>query len=44
MRIYLHGDYVMLHTVAEASAAVYLLSIRHHRQLSFDFAGLWSRG
>ncbi|WP_279361962.1 type II toxin-antitoxin system RelE/ParE family toxin [Xanthomonas sacchari] len=34
LRIYLHGDYVMLYTVAEASAAVYLLSIRHHRQLS----------
>jgi hypothetical protein len=23
------------------SAAVYLLSIRRHRQLSFDFARLW---
>lgn len=44
LRIYLHGDYVMLYTAAEASATVYLLSIRHHRQLSFDFAGLWSRG
>ncbi len=44
LRIYLHGDYVMLYTVAEASTTVYLLSIRHHRQLSFDFAGLWNRG
>ncbi|UYC12337.1 type II toxin-antitoxin system RelE/ParE family toxin [Xanthomonas sp. CFBP 8445] len=44
LRIYLHGDYVMLYTVAEASPTVYLLSIRHHRQLSFDFAGLWSHG
>ncbi|MDP2352019.1 MAG: hypothetical protein Q8N75_05560 [Pseudomonadota bacterium] len=24
-----------------AGATVYLLSIRHHRQLSFDFARLW---
>ncbi|WOS41022.1 type II toxin-antitoxin system RelE/ParE family toxin [Xanthomonas rydalmerensis] len=44
LRIYLHGDYVMLYTAVEASATVYLLSIRHHRQLSFDFAGLWNRG
>ncbi|UYK80876.1 type II toxin-antitoxin system RelE/ParE family toxin [Xanthomonas sacchari] len=41
--IYLHGNYVMLYTAVEASATVYLLSIRHHRQLSLDFAGLWSR-
>ncbi len=43
LRIYLHGDYVMLYTVAEESSTVYLLSIRHYRQLSFDFAGLWGR-
>ena len=49
LREYLHGDYLMLYTVvdadadadAQADAAVYLLSIRHHRQLSFDFARLW---
>lgn len=45
LREYLHGDYLMLYTVLDpspqASAAVYLLSIRHHRQLSFDFARLW---
>jgi len=45
LREYLHGDYLMLCTVMEASAgpksSVYLLSIRHHRQLSFDFARLW---
>ena len=45
LREYLHGDYLMLHTVVDASPeakpAVYLLSIRHHRQLSFDFARLW---
>jgi hypothetical protein len=31
----------MLYTVVDANTTVYLLSIRHHRQLSFDFAGLW---
>jgi hypothetical protein len=45
LREYLHGDYLMLYTVVDASpganACVYLLSIRHHRQLSFDFARLW---
>lgn len=45
LREYLHGDYLMLYTLVDASpqttACVYLLSIRHHRQLSFDFARLW---
>ena len=45
LREYLHGNYLMLYTVVEASpaanACVYLLSIRHHRQLSFDFARHW---
>jgi ParE toxin of type II toxin-antitoxin system, parDE len=45
LREYLHGDYLILYTLADASrqasASVYLLSIRHHRQLSFDFDGLW---
>ena len=41
LREYLHGDYLMLYTVVDAKTTVYLLSIRHHRQLSFDFAGLW---
>lgn len=41
LREYLHGDYLMLYTAVDASATVYLLSIRHHRQLSFDFARLW---
>jgi ParE toxin of type II toxin-antitoxin system, parDE len=41
LREYLHGDCLILYTVAEAEAVVYLLSIRHHRQLSFDFARLW---
>ena len=45
LREYLHGDYLMLYTVVDtppdALPSVYLLSIRHHRQLSFDFARLW---
>ncbi len=41
LREYLHGDYLMLYTVIDETETVYLLSIRHHRQLSFDFAGLW---
>jgi plasmid stabilization system protein ParE len=41
LREYLHGDYLLLSTVIDETATVYLLSIRHHRQLSFDFAGLW---
>ena len=45
LREYLHGDYLMLYTVVEtppdALPSVYLLSIRHHRQLSFDFARFW---
>ena len=41
LREYLHGDYLMLYAAVDAKATVYLLSIRHHRQLSFDFARLW---
>jgi plasmid stabilization system protein ParE len=41
LREYLHGDYLILYSATEANATVYLLSIRHHRQLSFDFARLW---
>ena len=45
LREYLHGDYLVLYSVVDSSppadARVYLLSIRHHRQLSFDFARLW---
>lgn len=43
LREYLHGDYLMLYTASETDATVYLLSIRHHSQLSFDFARLWPR-
>ncbi len=41
LREYLTGDYLILYALAEANDTVYLLSIRHHRQLSFDFARLW---
>lgn len=39
LREYLHGDYLVLYTLIGSTA--YLLSIRHHRQLSFAFAKLW---
>ena len=41
LREYLQGDYLMLYTAMDADSTVYLLSIRHHRQLSFNFARLW---
>ena len=44
LREYLHGDYLMLYAPVDASTTVYLLSIRHHRQLSFDFSRLWPAG
>lgn len=44
LREYLHGDYLMLYAAMEPNTTVYLLSIRHHRQLSFDFARLWPGG
>jgi plasmid stabilization system protein ParE len=42
LREYLTGDYLILYT--RAGMKVYLLSIRHHRQLSFDFGKLWPGG
>lgn len=44
MAAYLHGDYLMLYPAMDANATVHLLSIRHHRQLSFDFAKLGPNG
>jgi hypothetical protein len=41
LREYVFSDYLLLY--ARFDPAVYLLSIRHHRQLSFDFQGLWDR-
>jgi plasmid stabilization system protein ParE len=42
LREYLHGDYLILYTVATQGQVVHLLSIRHHRELSFQFSGLWA--
>lgn len=41
LRVLGSDDYVILYATQESGATVHLLSIRHHRQLSFDFAGLW---
>jgi hypothetical protein len=41
LREYLHGDYLLLYSVLQSDEKVYLLSIRHHRQLSFAFGRLW---
>jgi plasmid stabilization system protein ParE len=40
LREYLLSDYLVLY--ARYDETVYLLSIKHHRQLSFDFSGHWS--
>ena len=40
LREYLSGDYLLLYAWIEQT--IYLLSIRHHRQLSFDFEHLWA--
>jgi len=39
LREYIFPPYAMLY--AASGQIAYLLAIRHHRQLSFDFAGLW---
>jgi len=44
LREYLYGDYLILSAALDAKATVYLLSIRHHRQLSVDFARMWPNG
>ena len=41
LREYLHGDCHLLYVDMEPNETVYLLSIRHHRQLTFDFAAHW---
>jgi plasmid stabilization system protein ParE len=41
LRVLGSGDYLILYAEEDKSSNVYLLSIRHHRQLSFDFARLW---
>jgi plasmid stabilization system protein ParE len=42
LREYLHGDYLILYTVATPGRLVHLMSIRHHRELSFQFSRLWA--
>lgn len=39
LRQLIDGDYLILYLVRDTS--IFLLSIRHHRQLSFDFMGHW---
>jgi hypothetical protein len=39
LREYLAGDFLILYAVE--SRTVYLLSIKHHRQLSFDLPAHW---
>lgn len=41
LREYVLKDYLLLYALV--GGAVYLLAIRHQRQLSFDFAGHWGR-
>ncbi len=41
LREYILKDYLLLY--APIGGAIYLLSIRHQRQLSFDFEGHWGR-
>lgn len=42
LREYLHGEYLILYTVATPGHLIHLLSIRHHRELSFQFTRLWA--
>ena len=42
LREYVMHHYLVLYLVT--SGGIYLLSIRHHRQLSFDFPGFWESG
>jgi hypothetical protein len=39
IREYVMSHYLLLY--ARFDTTIYLLSIRHHRQLSFDFQSLW---
>lgn len=41
LRVLGSGDYLVLYSEDNEGSTVYLHSIRHHRQLSFDFARLW---
>lgn len=39
IREYVMSNYLLLYTCLDTT--IYLLAIRHHRQLSFDFQSLW---
>lgn len=39
LRQLVRGDYIVLYVVRKD--AIYLVAIRHHRELSFDFPGHW---
>ncbi len=41
LREYLFTDYLVLY--ARFGDVIHLLSIKHHRQLSFDFQSLWTK-
>ncbi|HUG25839.1 type II toxin-antitoxin system RelE/ParE family toxin [Piscinibacter sp.] len=47
VREYLCGDYLLLYGIVteggtrKPGLTIYLLAIKHHRQLSFDFEGFW---
>jgi plasmid stabilization system protein ParE len=41
LRLLGSGDCLILYAEQQESTTVHLLSIRHHRQLSFDFARMW---
>lgn len=41
LREYVLKDYLLLYALIDG--AIYLLAIRHQRQLSFDFEGHWGR-
>lgn len=41
LREYISGDYLVLYALR--GTYLYLLSIRHHRQLSFDLKEHWGR-
>ena len=42
LRVYLAGDYLILYVVDKTGSLTTLLSIRHYRQLSFDFGKIWN--
>lgn len=42
LREYVMSHYLVLY--ARFDTTVYFLSIKHHRQLSFDFASFWAQG